>query len=84
MKEVLPDRYFGVNTIWSLKQQAIVAETTGWVVFFDHDKGKVANLLNVGGVWADLYHALLDRKNREVEIAAKWEKDHPKKQKAKM
>jgi hypothetical protein len=67
-----------------LRQQAIVAETSGYVVFFDHSKGKMANLLEAGGVYTDLYHALVERKEREEKIALKWAADHPKKQKAKI
>lgn len=65
-------------------QQAKVAETSGYMVFFDHSKGKVANLLEYGGVYADLYRALVERKEREEEIALKWQADHPKKGKAKI
>jgi len=76
--EVLPDRYFGVTTIWSLQQQAIVAENKGYIVFFDFNKGKPADLIEAGTVYKDLHDALVARKEREGEIAALWEADHPK------
>ena len=84
LKEVQPDRYFAVTTVWSLRQQAIVADHSGYMVFFDFAKGRRAILLEAGGVYADLYHALVERKEREGKLALKWEADHPKKQKAKI
>lgn len=62
----------------------MVADSRGYTVFFDYDKGVPANLLNAGGVYADLYHALVERKGREAKIAVKWEAEHPKKSRAKL
>ncbi|RAL58786.1 hypothetical protein DID88_009199 [Monilinia fructigena] len=76
--EVLPDRYVGVTSIWSLKQQVIVADCKACVVFFDYDRGVPANLLEAGGVYKELYEALKQRSGRELEAAAEWEKQHPK------
>jgi hypothetical protein len=63
LTEVRADRYHGVTTIWSLKQQAVVAECSGWIVWFDFNTGKAANLLEMGGVWKTLYDGLV----RQVE-----------------
>ncbi|KAF7920675.1 hypothetical protein BELL_0197g00160 [Botrytis elliptica] len=76
--EVLPDRYFGVISIWSLWQQAIVADCRGYVVFFYYDRGVPANLVEAGGVYKDLYDALVERKEKEIAIAANWEEDAKK------
>jgi hypothetical protein len=73
------DRYHVVTSIWSLRQQAIVAESRGWVVFFDYTKGKPANLVLAGGVYADLYNALKDKCTQAAALAAKWDQEHPKK-----
>ncbi|TGO90645.1 hypothetical protein BPOR_0056g00170 [Botrytis porri] len=67
--KVLPDQYFGVTTIWSLRQQAIVAKITGYVSFFNYDTGKPANFIEVGGVYKDLYDVLMARMERQNEIA---------------
>lgn len=80
LTEILPDRYYGITSVWSLKQQAIVAENRGYVVFFDYSKGKPANLLQAGGVYADLHAALTKRVAAATDLATKWEKEHPKKQ----
>jgi hypothetical protein len=84
LTEVLPDRYFGVTSIWSLRQQAIVAETTGYITFFDYDRGVPANMIEAGGVYTDLYNSLVERKEKEGKIAAKWERQHPKKRHSKL
>ena len=82
LTEVRPDRYFSVTSVWSLKQQAIVADCKGYVVFFDYDEGKPADLAKAGGVHKDLYDALTRRMEKEGAVAAKWEKEHPRKSKA--
>ncbi|KFY01096.1 hypothetical protein O988_02917 [Pseudogymnoascus sp. VKM F-3808] len=85
LTEVLVDRYFGVTTIWSLRQQAIVAETRGYMVFFDYNNNIPADMIKAGGVYTDLYNALVARKEQGDKIAAKWEAEHPpKKRKAKL
>jgi len=84
LTQVLPDRYFGVTTVWSVNQQAIVAEVKGWVVFFDYERGVVADLEKLGGVYAELYAFLTGRVEREKGLREKWEKENPKKVRAKI
>ena len=64
--------------MWSLNQQAVVAECRGYIVFFDYKKGKLLNLLEEGGVYADLHAALTKRRDQENERAAQWEKANSK------
>jgi hypothetical protein len=74
-----------VTTIWSLRQQAIVAETREYMVYFDYDNGVPVNMIKAGSVYTNLYNALVARKEREDKMAAKWEAEHPpKKRKAKL
>ena len=70
--------------MWSLSQQAIVAECSGYIVFFDYKKGKLLNLLEEGGVYADLHAALIRRRDQEDERAAQWATANPKQKKSKM
>ena len=79
--EVKPDRYFCVTSIWSYQQQAIVAESSGYVVFFDYRKGQVANLVEYGGVYADLHADLTERSKKANELNARWIVDNPRKSK---
>lgn len=56
--ELLADRHRVTTTLWSLKQQAVVADINAWFVFFDYRENKTADIARVGGVYADLYAAL--------------------------
>ena len=82
--EVLPDRYYGITTMWSLLQQAVVAEMKGYVVFFDYRCNKSADLTAAGGRYTELHSALKKRAERGNQLAAEWLREHPKKVKAKM
>ncbi|KAB5518908.1 hypothetical protein GE09DRAFT_1259071 [Coniochaeta sp. 2T2.1] len=79
--DVDPDRYHATTTIWSLRQQAPVAESNGWVVFFDYFQGKPANLSERGGVYADLHAALSEKSKLAKQKGGQWEDAHPKKHK---
>ncbi|KAI1256612.1 hypothetical protein MGN70_001736 [Eutypa lata] len=79
LDEVKPDRYHVTTTMWSLRQQAPVAESNGWVVFFDYSKGKPANLIEAGGVYANLHAALYEKSEITNQRRAEWAKAHPKK-----
>lgn len=78
ISEVKPDRYFCVTSTWSYKQQAIVAESSGYVVFFDYSKGKIADLVQYGGVYADLHADLNERCKKSNQLSEKWVQDHPR------
>ncbi|KAI0450514.1 hypothetical protein F5B21DRAFT_428291 [Xylaria acuta] len=79
LDEVKPDRYRVTTTMWSLRQQTPVAEANGWVVFYDYSKGKPANLIEAGGVYADLHAALTEKAKVLNQKREKWEEAHPKK-----
>jgi hypothetical protein len=80
--DVKSDRYVSETCIWSLNQQAIVAKSTDHVTFYDYDRNVPADLIKTGGVWLDLYNSLVERKEREGQIAAKWAEEHPRKSRA--
>ncbi|RYP08102.1 hypothetical protein DL764_002085 [Monosporascus ibericus] len=82
IEQVKPDRYHVTTTMWSLRQQAPVAESNGWVVFFDYSKGKPANLIEAGGVYANLHAALCEQSKATNQKRAAWEQAHPKKSRA--
>ena len=74
LTEVRPDRYHGVTSVWSLRQQAIVAESTGWIVFYDFRTGRPADIVKEGGVWKDLYNGLRKKAELANEKLEEWEK----------
>ena len=63
--------------IWSLKQQAPVAEIQARIVFVQLPEGKPADLVKIGGVYADLYNGLVKRHQRSNMLAEKWKREHP-------
>ena len=84
LTDVRPDRYHGVTSIWSLRQQAIVAESTGWIVFYDFETGRQGDLVRKGGLHKVLYEGLkakADEANRKME---EWEKAKKGKVKSKL
>ncbi|KAI1347665.1 hypothetical protein F5Y01DRAFT_294500 [Xylaria sp. FL0043] len=79
INEVKPNRYHVTTTMWSLTQQAPVAEASGWVVFYDYSKGMPADLIQAGGVYADLHAALVQKAKVAGQKRAQWEESHPPK-----
>ncbi|KAI0813827.1 hypothetical protein GGR55DRAFT_687456 [Xylaria sp. FL0064] len=77
--EVKHDRYHVTTTMWSLRQQVPVAETNGWVVFYDYSKAKPASLIQAGGIYAVLHAALVEKAKAANQKRAKWNEAHPKK-----
>ncbi|KAJ8127624.1 hypothetical protein O1611_g6012 [Lasiodiplodia mahajangana] len=78
INEVRPDRYQVTTTMWSLKQQVCLAEQVAWVVFFDYSKQRSANLVQLGGVYADLHKALVEKATVANQKRANWTELHPK------
>jgi hypothetical protein len=54
------------------------------VVFFDYAKGRPANLVKEGGVYADLHATLSSKSKATNEKKAAWDLAHPKKTRPKM
>jgi hypothetical protein len=81
--QVQPDRFVGVSRMWSLRTQTVVLDATSWIVFVDHDTGKPANLLRLGGEYAELQRALVKREEKGQALAEQWEKEHPKSKRTK-
>ena len=71
---MLPDRYFTTTTIWSLKQQAVVAEAKGYVVFLNFSTGRPANLLESGELYKKLHAQIKGKVDKSNDLFAKWEK----------
>ncbi|KAI0107457.1 hypothetical protein GGR51DRAFT_148566 [Nemania sp. FL0031] len=78
INEVQLDRYQVTTTMWSLKQQVCLAEQVAWVVFFDYSKQRSTNLVQLGGVYADLHKALVEKATIASQQRAKWTEPHPK------
>ncbi|KAI9932545.1 hypothetical protein ASPWEDRAFT_730388 [Aspergillus wentii DTO 134E9] len=71
--EVRPDRIFFENELWSAQTKEMVAGFQMVAVFFNHHTGKKANLLEEGGVWADLHASLLRRSAESNRTLGIWQ-----------
>lgn len=68
--------------MWSLQQQAIVANFHVIVAFADHRKGRPVDLLKEGGVYKDLHADLVCRAAKCNKIASEWEEKKREKKKS--
>jgi len=79
LSEVKPDRYFTTTTIWSLRQQAVVAEARGYVVFLNFSTGRPANLIEAGEPYTALHAEIEKMVEESNRLHAEWEAANPKK-----
>ena len=54
-ERIEPTRNSGVTSLFSLKQQAIVAEVRGSVTFMDAKTGRPTDIRKLGGSWPDFF-----------------------------
>lgn len=79
-----PTRDNGVTSLFSLKQQAIVAEARGNVTFVNMKTGRPIDIRTIGGGWSTLYDALIEKTKSSTALREKWESEHPKSRPAKI
>jgi hypothetical protein len=58
--------------------QAIVCEASSWLLFVDYGTGKKVDLLRLGGVYADLHAALVEREEQCQFRREAWERENSK------
>ena len=73
---MLPDRSNGITSLYSLKQQAFVAEVTGWIVFMDLKTGRPVDLRTLKGGWPELLQGFLDKAKNSKEKWNQWQAAH--------
>lgn len=73
-----PDRNDGTTSIFSLKQQVIVAEVKGFVVYMDFKTGRSVDIRTLGGGWQKLYKGFTKKSERAKELKKKWDSEHPR------
>ncbi|KAI0805667.1 hypothetical protein GGR55DRAFT_690385 [Xylaria sp. FL0064] len=69
-----PTRYHLTTSLFSLKQQAIVAEVTAWVTFIDAATGRPIDLRSLGGGWPKVYEGYVKKVEQAQALKEKWEK----------
>jgi hypothetical protein len=78
---VEPTRNSGTTSLFSLKQQAIVAQVIGSVTYMDVKTGRPTDIRKLGGGWPALYDGLANKSERAITLRKKWEAEHPTKSK---
>jgi hypothetical protein len=78
-----PTRNYGTTSLYSLKQQAIVAEVKGSVTFVDVRTGQPVNIRTLGGGWPKLFEGFAKKAEHAGMLKAQWDSTHSKGKKAK-
>ncbi|KAK7935166.1 hypothetical protein PG985_000661 [Apiospora marii] len=73
-----PTRNNGVTSLYSLRQQTIVAEAKGSTTYMDIRTGRPVDIRTLGGNWPVLYDAFTIKSANANARRDKWEKEHPK------
>jgi hypothetical protein len=72
-----PTRNHGTVSLFSLKQQAIVAEVKGSVTFMDDKTGRPVDIRGLGGGWQELYNGFTAKAENARRLKEQWDTDHP-------
>ncbi|KAH5277194.1 hypothetical protein HBI70_095310 [Parastagonospora nodorum] len=73
-----PTRTNGVTSLFSLKQQAIVAELRGSVTYVNAKSGRPVDIRTLGGGWSSLFEGFTKKAENALVLKEKWEIEHPK------
>ncbi|KAI1122475.1 hypothetical protein F5Y10DRAFT_253991 [Nemania abortiva] len=68
-----PTRYHGTTSLFSLKQQAIVAEVKGSVTFIDVGTSRPTDIRSLGGGWLKLYEGFIKKVERAQMLKHNWD-----------
>lgn len=64
--------------LFSLKQQAIVAQVRGSTTYIDAKTGRPVDIRTLGGCFPALYEGFTKKSERANQLKEKWDKEHPK------
>ncbi|KAH8591299.1 hypothetical protein B0O99DRAFT_632395 [Bisporella sp. PMI_857] len=73
-----PTRNNGTTSLFSLSQQAIVAEVKGSVTYMDVATGRPVDIRTLGGGWVKLFEGFTKREENSRLLKEKWDAEHPK------
>ncbi|OAA76464.1 hypothetical protein LEL_06148 [Akanthomyces lecanii RCEF 1005] len=79
-----PNRAYAHTGIFSLQQQAIVAETKGHVTYIDAKTGRPTDITKYSDGWRSFYKGMTEKVNITSALVERWEADHPAKRSSKM
>lgn len=73
-----PTRNHGTTVLFSLKQQAVVAEVKGSVTYMNAATGRPIDIRTLGGGWSRLYEGFTSKSQQAAVLKAKWDGEHAK------
>ncbi|OTA64074.1 hypothetical protein K449DRAFT_381017 [Hypoxylon sp. EC38] len=79
-----PTRNNATVSLFSLKQQAIVAEAKGCVTFIDVKTNRPVDIRTLGGGWTALFEAFTKEAQEAKELKEKWDAERAKEKAAKI
>jgi hypothetical protein len=80
-ERIEPTRNSGTTSLFSLKQQAIVAEVNGSVTYADVTSGRPVDIRTLGGGWPKLFDGFTKKAEHATMLKEKWDAEHPKNRK---
>lgn len=76
-----PTRNAGTACLFSLKQQAIVAQAKGSVTYMNAKTGRPIDIRTLGGNWPAMYEGLTNKSKHGIALKKKWDSEHRPKSK---
>ncbi|KAL9095453.1 MAG: hypothetical protein Q9165_002324 [Trypethelium subeluteriae] len=76
--QILPDRSNGTSSLFSLKQQAIVAEVKGYAAYIHASTGRPADIRTLGDGWQRLFEGLTQKAQDAQRRKETWDNEHGK------
>lgn len=73
-----PTRNGGTTSLFSLKQQAIVAEVKGSVTYMHVATGRPIDIRTLGGGWPKLFNGFMEKWENAKLLKEKWDSEQPK------
>ncbi|KAJ7084058.1 hypothetical protein B0H15DRAFT_849922 [Mycena belliarum] len=72
-----PTRNHGTTSLFSLKQQAIVAEVKGSATYMDVKSGRPVDIRTLGGGWPKVFEGLNKKAEHAKTLKENWDSEHP-------
>lgn len=71
----------GTTVLFSLQQQAVVAQVKGFTTYVNAKTGRPVDIRTLGGGFPALYEGFTKKSQRSMALKEKWDKEHPKRSK---
>lgn len=73
-----PTRNHGTTSLFSLQQQAIVAEVKGSVTYMDVKTGRPVDIRTLGGGWPKVFEGFTQKAAYAKALKERWDLEHPR------